>query len=120
MIDVKSKAEDQRLIIIADQALSPEDFQAMIHDVKTEAVKLNPGFVVAVDFRGMWVDDPFINERIKLLQEALLAVGARKIGTLLDNPAVHMHLSQEGQRTSSNVITRRFYKEKEWEKFLSD
>ncbi len=119
MFEVKCDSDKQRLDIVADQALSPEDFQTIIAAIKSHACALSPGFVVAVDFRGMWVDDPFLNERFKLLQEALLECGARKIGTLLDNPAVRMRLSQQGQRTRSNEITRRFHDPREWEEFLA-
>jgi len=119
MFDVKCDSDKQRLDIVADQALSAEEFQTIISAIQSNARQLSPGFVVAVDFRGMWVDDPFLNERFKLLQEALLDCGARKIGTLLDNPAVRMRLSQQGQMTRSNEITRRFYDQDEWEKFLS-
>jgi len=119
MFEVKCDSDRQRLDIIADQALSAKEFQTIISAIKSNACQLSPGFVVAVDFRGMWVEDPFLNERFKLLQEALLECGARKIGTLLDNPAVRMRLSQQGQKTRSNEITRRFYDLKEWEEFLS-
>ncbi len=119
MFEVRCDADKQRLDIVADQALSPEEFQTIISAIKSQACHLSPGFVVAVDFRGMWVEDPFLNERFKLLQEALLECGARKIGTLLDNPAVRLRLSQQGQFTRSNEITRRFHDQKEWETFLA-
>jgi len=83
MFDVKCDSDKQRLDIVADQALSAEEFQTIISAIQSNARQLSPGFVVAVDFRGMWVDDPFLNERFKLLQEALLDCGARKIGTLI-------------------------------------
>ena len=119
MFEVKCDSDKQRLDIVADQALSSEDFQTIISAVRSNACKLSPGFTVAVDFRGMWVEDSFLNERFKLLQEALLDCGARKIGTLLDNPAVRLRLSQQGLKTRSNEITRRFYDPDEWENFLS-
>jgi hypothetical protein len=119
MIEVKSNAEIQRMDVIADQALTPDEIQGIIDAIKAEASKLTPGFVVAVDFRGMWVNDSYLNERIKGLQEALLSCGARKIGTLLDNPSVQMRLSQEGFRTNSNQITQRFYDEQQWEEYLA-
>jgi len=119
MFEVRSDSDKQRLDIVADQALSPEDFQAIISAIKSNAGELCPGFLAAVDFRGMWVEDPFLNERFKLLQEALLDCGARKIGTLLDNPAVRLRLSQQGMKTRSNEITRRFYDLDEWKNFLS-
>jgi hypothetical protein len=119
MIKVKSYPDKQRLDIIADQSLNKADFKAIISDVKSEATQLKKGFVVAVDFRGMWVEDPLLNAHFKMLQEALLKIGASKIGTLLDNPAVHMRLAQEGQKTNSNQITRRFHDEKKWEEFLA-
>jgi hypothetical protein len=119
MIEVASNTDTQRLYVTADQALSPEDVQGIIRAIQTEAGKLQPGFAVAVDFRGMWVNDSYLNERIKVLQEALLTCGARKIGTLLDNPSVQMRLSQEGLKTRSNEITRRFYDEQEWEAYLA-
>lgn len=120
MIEVKSNMDNQRLYIVADQALSPEDVQSIISEIEIESGKLRPGFAVAVDFRGMWVKDSYLNERIKALQEALLACGARKIGTLLDSLSVQMRLSQEGLKTHSNEITRRFYNEQEWEEFLAE
>jgi hypothetical protein len=119
MFEVRCDSDKQRLDIVADQALSAEEFQTIISAIKSHACKLSAGFVVAVDFRGMWVEDPFLNERFKLLQEALLDCGARKIGTLLDNPAVRLRLSQQGLKTRSNEITRRFYDPEEWEEFLS-
>jgi len=119
MIEVKCFPEKQRLDIIADQSLSEKDIQVIIKNVKAEAAQLQTGFVVAVDFRGMWVEDPLLNEQIKLLQEALLNIGASRIGTLLDNPTVYMRLAQEGLKTSSNQITSRFYDEKKWLEYLA-
>ena len=119
MIEVKCFPKKQRLNIVADQSLSEKDIQVIIKNVKAEATQLQTGFVVAVDFRGMWVEDPLLNEHIKLLQEALLNIGASKIGTLLDNPTVHMRLAQEGLKTSSNKITSRFYDEKKWLEYLA-
>jgi hypothetical protein len=119
MIEVKAYPDRQRLYIIADGALSVENFQHIIETLKLEAGKLNPGWVAAVDFRGMRVEDPYLNERIKLLQEALLATGAQKIGTLLDSQNVRMRLSQVGMGTHSNKITQRFSDGKKWEAFLA-
>ena len=119
MIEVDCNDETQRLNITADQALSSDDIQGITRSIEAEACKLKPGFVVAVDFRGMWVNDPYLNEGLKLLQEALLNCGARKIGTLLDNPSMQMRLTQEGQKTRSNEITKRFYDEQAWEAYLA-
>jgi len=48
--------------------------------------------VAAVVFRGMWVNSPFVNEQLRLLQEALLASGAGKNGMLLDSDPRRMRL----------------------------
>ena len=119
MIEVKAYPDRQRLYIIADCALSAEDFQNIVETLKLEAGKLGSGWVAAVDFRGMQVADPYLNERIELLQNALLTSGARKIGTLLDSQNVLLRLSQSGMHTHSNEITQRFDNEQRWEAFLS-
>jgi len=68
----------------------------------------------------MWINDPFINKQFALLQEALLAGKARKIGTLLDSDPLKMRLGQSGAQTRSNELTRRFHDPEEWERFLSE
>jgi hypothetical protein len=119
MIEVQAHPDSQRLYIIADCALNARDFQSIITTLKFEARKLGPGWVAAVDFRGMQVEDSYLNERITLLQEALLTCGARKIGTLLDSQNVRMRLSQSGMKTHSNEITQRFDDKQMWENFLA-
>jgi hypothetical protein len=119
MIEVKADQEKQRLAIVADGALNPNDFQQIIKSLEVESGKLDSGWVAAVNFKGMRVEDHFLNEQLKLLQEALLASGACRIGTLLDNQNVLMRLSQTGMETHSNAITQRFTDEKKWEAFLS-
>jgi hypothetical protein len=119
MIEVKAYPDRQRLYIIADCALSPADCQHIIETLKLEAKKLDQGWVAAVDFRGMQVEDPYLNEQIELLQEAVLKNGAHKIGTLLDNQYVRMRLIQAGTSTRSNEITQRFADKQEWESYLA-
>jgi hypothetical protein len=119
MIEVNAHPDRQRLYIIADSVLSPEDFQYIIESLKLEAGKLDQGWVAAVDFRGIQVEDPYLNEQIELLQEALLKAGAHKIGTLLDNQYVRMRLIQAGMSTRSNEITQRFDDEQKWESYLA-
>jgi len=105
--------------IACDQALEAEDVERLIESLKREAAKLRPGWTAAVDFRGMWVNSPFVNELFRSLQEALLTSGAGKIGTLLDSDPLKMRLWQSGVETRSNELTRRFHNADEWEAFLS-
>jgi hypothetical protein len=107
------------MAIVSDQALTRDEFEDLITRVKTEAGRLDPGWVAAVDFRGMWVTDPFINEEFQRLQDALLAARAGKIGTLLDSDPLKMRLWQSGTQTRSNEVTRRFHDPAQWEQFLS-
>jgi len=119
MFGAKADPDRQLMEILINQALSVNDFTQLIDAIKLEATRLQPGWVAAVDLRGMWVDDPFINQQFEALQEALLDSLAGKIGTLLDSDPIKMHLWQAGARTRSNEITRRFYHLEEWERFLS-
>ncbi len=119
MSGAKADPDRQRMDIVIDQALSPEDFDRLINAVKVEAAQLKSGWAAAVDLRGMWVDDPFINQQFEALQDALLKSQAGKIGTILESDPIMMHLWQAGTRTQSNVITQRFFNLEEWEKFLS-
>jgi hypothetical protein len=119
MVKVEADLNYQRLYVIADQALSAEDMQFLSDNICREAKKLLPGWVAALDLRGMWVQDPFFCDRVKLLQQSLISSGARKIGTLLDNSSIQMYLGQAGLKTHSNEITQRFFNEKNWEQFLA-
>ncbi len=109
----------QRMDIVIDEAITPQDFQSLIDQIKDEAASLQPGWIAAVDLRGMWVDDPFINQQLEALQQALLVSQTGRIGTLLDSDPIKMHLWQAGSRTRSNVITQRFHNLDEWQHFLS-
>ena len=119
MFSARADPERQRMDIACDQALEPEDVQRLIESLKHEAAKLRPGWTAAVDFRGMWVNNPFANEQFRLLQDALIANGVGKIGTLLDSDPLKMRLWQSGTQTHSNEMTRRFHSPEEWEAFLS-
>jgi hypothetical protein len=119
MVAVKTDLERQRMDIVIDQALSPDELQSLLNAIRLEAGHLTPCWVAAVDLRGMWVDNPFINEQFEALQRTLLDGQAGRIGTLLDNDSIKMRLLQAGSRTCSNAITRRFFKTEEWEHFLS-
>ncbi len=119
MVLAKAIPERQRMDILSDQPLDPQDVAALIDRVGLEAARLGPGWVAAVDFRGMWVESSFVNEQFSRLQEALLSLGAARIGTLLDSDPLRMRLWQSGSQTRSNEITQRFYDEAEWEAFLA-
>jgi hypothetical protein len=119
MYGAKANPICQRMDIVINQALSPDEFDRLIGEVKVEATQLKTGWVAAVDLRGMWVDDPFINRQFEALQDALLKSQAGKIGTILESDPIKLHLWQAGTRTRSNAITQRFYNLEEWEKFLS-
>ncbi len=118
MISVKADPNRQRMDIVCDQALTPADFETLVGQVNSGAAKLRPGWVAAVDFRGMWLNDAFINERFVELQNALLSGKAGRIGTLLDSDALKMRLWQSGVGSGSNVLTKRFFDQKKWEAFL--
>ncbi len=118
MISVKADPNHQRMDIVCDQALTPADFETLVEQVKSEAAQLKPGWVAAVDFRGMWLNDSFINEHFVDLQNALLDGKAGRIGTLLDSDALKMRLWQSGVGSGSNVLTQRFFDLRKWEAFL--
>jgi hypothetical protein len=119
MYRAKADAHRQRMDIVINQALSADEFDQLISEIRNEASQLDTGWVAAVDLRGMWVSDPFINQQFESLQNALLESQAGKIGTILESDPIKMHLWQAGIRTSSNAITQRFYTLKEWEEFLN-
>jgi len=110
----------QRMDVRIDQALVPGEFQRLIEAVQKEGQKLTPGWAAAVDLRGMWISDPFVNEQFRSLQDALLSGMAGKIGTLLDSDSVKMRLWQAGTQTRSNALTERFHDAAQWERFLSN
>jgi len=120
MFRAEADPDHQRMAIVSGQALTQEEFQQLIGAIGVEAVKLKAGWAAAVDFRGMWVTDPFINEQFQLLQDAILANRAGKIGTLLDSDPLKMRLWQSGTRTRSNEVTRRFHDPGDWERYLSE
>lgn len=119
MYAAQADPDRQRMSIVSDQALTPDEFRQLIRAVEGEAAKLSPGWVAAVDLRGMWINDPFINEQFGQLQKALLAGKAGKIGTLLDSDPLKMRLAQSGAQTQSNILTQRFHDPEAWERFLS-
>jgi len=119
MASVKADLEHNRLDITSDVPLHPEESSVLLEQISAEAQLLRPGWVAAVDFRGMRVESSFVNEQFRLLQEALLAKGASRIGTLLDSDPLMMRLWQSGSQTRSNEITQRFYDEAKWEAFLA-
>ncbi len=119
MFSAVADAERQRLLVSSDQAMTPEEFRQLIEGVGREAARLKPGWAAAVDFRGMWINSSFVNEQFRLLQDALLAGKAGKIGTLLDSDPLKMRLWQSGVQTHSNERTRRFHDAGEWERFLA-
>jgi len=120
MYAAKADPQHQRMQIIIHQALNADEFNQLIESIESEAVQLQPCWVAAVDMRGMWVDNPYINEQFEKIQTTLMACQAGKIGTLLDNASIRMHLIQAGNKTCSNVITRRFFDVGDWERFLTE
>jgi len=120
MFRAEADPDHQRMAIVSDQALTQEEFQQLIGAIGVEAVKLKAGWAAAVDFRGMWVTDPFINEQFQRLQDAIVANRAGKITTLLDSDPLKMRLWQSGTQTKSNEVTRRFHDPADWERFLSE
>jgi hypothetical protein len=119
MFFANADSERQRMDVHIDQALTPAEFRKLIEAVGKEAVKLKPGWAAAVDLRGMWISDPFVNEQFRGLQDALLSGKAGKIGTLLDSDSLKMRLWQAGTQTRSNALTQRFHDASQWERFLS-
>ena len=120
MYAAKATPDRQRMDVRIDQALTPDEFRELIDAVGKEAASLQPGWAAAVDLRGMWISDPFVNEQFRSLQDALLSGKAGKIGTLLDSDSVKMRLWQAGAQTRSNTLTRRFHDPVQWERFLSE
>jgi hypothetical protein len=119
MLSVKALPERHRMDIVSDVPLGPQEVADLIDKIGVEARMLRPGWIAAVDFRGMWVDSSFVNEQFRRLQDALLGLGAARIGTLLDSDPLKMRLWQSGSQTRSNEITQRFHDEAAWEAFLS-
>ncbi len=120
MYSAKAALDRQRMDVRVDQALTREEFRKLIEAVGEEAASLKPGWAAAVDLRGMWISDPFVNEQFRSLQDALLSGKAGKIGTLLDSDSLKMRLWQAGTQTRSNALTQRFHDVDQWERFLSE
>ena len=119
MFSAEADPDRQRMLVSSDQAMTPAEFRQLIDAVGREAARLKPGWAAAVDFRGMWINSSFVNEQFRQLQDALLAGGAGRIGTLLDSDALKMRLWQSGAQTHSNERTQRFHDADEWERFLA-
>ena len=119
MIDAEADPTCNRMNITSDQELTDQGLKSLNEKIRLESAHLQSGWVAAVDLRRMWVNDPFLNERLQGLQRTLLDCGAGKIGTLLDSDAIRMRLGQAGLKTRSNQITQRFYDAEEWEDFLA-
>jgi hypothetical protein len=120
MIKAEADLTHQRMFIIADQAMKCEELDCLIEQIKLEAVKLQPGWVAAVDLRGMWIEDLFFCEQAMHLQSAILENGAGKIGTIIDSSSVQMFLGQAGIKTHSNELTQRFFNEMSWRQFIEE
>lgn len=118
MFHAKAVPEVQRMDVRIDQALTGDEFRQLVEEVGRAAGELRPGWAAAVDLRGMWINDPFVNEQFCRLQDALVSGGAGRIGTLLDNDALKMRLWQAGCQTHSNALTERFHDPARWEDFL--
>lgn len=118
MVSAQADPSKQILNIRADEALCPEDMDNLIACIQEEVKKLAPGWVAAIDLRGIWISDPHFYEELKHLQQTLLDLGVRKIGTLIDNYVIQILLGQAGARTKANEIAKRFYKEQEWIQYL--
>lgn len=119
MYAAKADPQYQRMEIVVHEALSDDDLRQLIDAIEREAARLQPCWIAAVDMRGMWVDNPYINVQFEAIQKTLLDCQAGKIGTLLDSASIKMHLIQAGSKTCSNVITRRFFDMGDWERFLT-
>jgi hypothetical protein len=119
MLTAQAFPDRQRLDIVSDEPLGPREVAVLIDAVRSEAARLQSGWVAAVDFRGMRVESSSVNEQFRALQEALLGLGAERIGTLLDSDPVKMRLWQSASQTRSNDITQRFHDQAAWEEFLS-
>jgi hypothetical protein len=120
MYAAKADPQHQRMEIIIHEALSTGDLHQLLESIEREATRLKPCWIAAVDMRGMWVDNPYINIQFEAIQKTLMACQAGKIGTLVDNASIRMHLIQAGTKTCSNVITRRFFDVGDWERFLTE
>jgi hypothetical protein len=118
MIKAEADLAKERMNILADQALTPEDLRNLLEQIEREACKLDSDWVAAVDLRGMWVENLFFCEQMALLQKTLLLCGARKIGTILDSTPIQLYLGQAGMKTRSNEVTQRFFNEKSWRQFI--
>ncbi|RPI31335.1 MAG: hypothetical protein EHM70_11740 [Chloroflexota bacterium] len=119
MVEIKADPEGHRMNITLDCALTVIDFTRVISQIQEESTSLEPGWTAAIDLRGMWIDDPFFIDQLRLLQQTIVECGAKKVGTLLDHVAIQMQLGQAGNKTRANEIARRFYNLSEWEQFLA-
>jgi hypothetical protein len=120
MIKAEADLAQQRMLIVADQAMKCEELESLIEQIKHEAVKLQPGWVAAIDLRGMWIEDLFFCEQAQNLQSTIIESGAGKIGTIIDSSSIQMFLGQAGIKTHSNEVTQRFFNEASWKLFLEE
>jgi hypothetical protein len=119
MYEVKAEPQKQRLNIKISASISEEEGVEILRLIKQEVAKLKPGFVTAIDFRGVAVFAPALNSSLEQAQRILMGAQVGKVGTLLNSNILKMQVSMVGQKTQINkTVLERFDDEAQWKKFL--
>ena len=118
MHQVKADPSRQILYLTITSKIEPEDAPQIITRLKQEITKLKPGYMAAIDLRGLTVINPNLNNALLELQKILVAGQPEKISTLLSSAVLKMQINQAGHKSGINLNAQRFDDEAAWKQFL--
>ncbi len=118
MHQVKADPSRQILHLTITSKIEISDAPKILAQLRQEIVKLKPGYVAAIDLRGLTVINPELGNSLQEFQNILVAGQPKKVGTLLSSAVLKMQINQSGQKTGINPNAQRFDNEAEWKKFL--
>lgn len=118
MYQVKANPLTQQLNLTIDSNVDENDAKRILTLIRQETAKLKPGYVAAIDFRGIAVLSPLLKDAIHEAQTILVKTQPSKVGTLLNSNVLKMQMSMSAQKTGLNDKVQRFDNEADWKKFL--
>jgi ABC-type transporter Mla MlaB component len=118
MYQVKANPSIQRLNLTIDSNIAEKEAEKILALLRQETAKLKPGYVAAIDFRGVTVLAPVLKEAIQQAQLILVSSQPSKVGTLLESSVLKMQISMSAQKTGLNDKVQRFDNEVAWKRFI--
>ena len=118
MHSIKADPIRQRLLMSVSGRPTNDEIEKLTAETMAEVGKLRPGYVVAIDLRGMAVLDQESAIGIARVQKVMISGSPSKVGTLVDNQILMLQLSRQGKAADSNRLTERFMDEPAWHQFL--